>query len=131
MAEFWKASAIIMLTIVLGVTLGKTEKDFAVVLSILACCAVMVIAIGYLESVMGFLWKLGSSFRWENPFLESLLKISGVALVTELVGLISSDAGNQSLGKAMQILGDCVILFLSLPMFEGFFATIRDMMGFI
>jgi hypothetical protein len=51
--------------------------------------------------------------------------------VTELVGLISSDAGNQSLGKAMQILGDCVILFLSLPMFEGFFATIRDMMGFI
>ena len=57
--------------------------------------------------------------------------ISGVALVTELVRLISSDAGNQSLGKAMQILGDCVILFLSLPMFEGFFATIRDMMGFI
>ena len=47
MAEFWKASAIIMLTIVLGVTLGKTEKDFAVVLSILACCAVMVIAMGY------------------------------------------------------------------------------------
>ena len=51
--------------------------------------------------------------------------------MTELTSLISSDAGNSSLGKAMQILGNTAILFLSLPILESFISIIQDIIGFL
>ena len=128
---FWKAVAVILLTIVFGTALGKTEKDISVVLTIAACCIVMVIAMQYLSDVVAFLWQLGNWSGYQNPFLGTLLKISGVALTTELTGLIGLDAGNSALGKAIQILGNAVILFLSLPLFESFFTMVQEIMGIV
>ena len=128
MEAFWKAAAVLILTVILGVAIEKTEKDIAVVLSIAACCAVMTVAMHYLSDVVAFLWQLGNSTDYRNPFMGTLLKISGIALMTELTGLISSDAGNSSLEKAIQILGNAAILFLSLPLFESFFTIIQEIM---
>ena len=126
MEPFWKAAAVILLTVILSVTLGKTEKDIALVLSIAACCIILVIALGFL-----FMPKMEHSIQWLNSCIGSLLKITGVALTMELTGLISADAGNSALGKAMQILGNAVILYLSLPLFEGFLSIIQEIMGFL
>lgn len=131
MEAFWKAAAILILTVIFGAAIGKTEKDISVVLSVGACCIVMMVALQYLSDVVAFLWELGNSGEEGNPFLSILLKISGVALVTELSSLLSADAGNSSLGKAMQILGNAVILFLSLPIFEAFLSMIQEILGCI
>lgn len=131
MEAFWKAAAILILTVIFGAAIGKTEKDISVVLSVAACCIVMMVALQYLSDVVAFLWELGNSGAEGNPFLSILLKISGVALVTELSSLLSADAGNSSLGKAMQILGNAVILFLSLPIFEAFLSMIQEILGCI
>ena len=128
MEAFWKAAVIVILTIILGVTLGKTEKDISLVFSVTACCIILMVAIGYLSDVVAFLWKLVNSTHYKNPFMGTLLQISGVALVTELTSLISADGGNSALGKAMQFLGNTAILFLSLPLFEGFFTIVQELM---
>ena len=129
MENYWKACAIMILTVVLGAALGKTEKDFSVVLSLAACCIILMVALEYLSDILVFLWELGSGIGDRNPFTGILLKIAGVALVTEVSSLLSADAGNSSLGKAMQILGNSVILFLSLPILEGFLEIIREILG--
>ena len=126
MDSFWKATAIIILSVILNVTISKTEKDLGLVLTITTCCLVLLIAMEYLSEVIIFMRNLGDSFGYENPFLEILLKITGIALMTELTAVLSSDAGNSSLEKAMQILGSFVILFLSLPIFESFFSIICE-----
>lgn len=131
MEAFWKAVAVLILTVILGVTLGKTEKDIAIVLTAAACCAVMMVAIRYLSDVVAYLWELVSSTGGQNPFLDTLLKIAGVALVTELTGMLSADAGNHSLGKAVQILGNAAILFLSLPIFRSFFSIFQEILGIL
>lgn len=129
MENYWKACAIMILTVVLGAALGKTEKDLSVVLTLAACCIILMVALEYLSDILVFLWELGSGIGDRNPFTGILLKIAGVALVTEVSSLLSSDAGNSSLGKAMQILGNSVILFLSLPILEGFLEIIREILG--
>jgi len=131
MEGYWKAAAVIILTLILGTTVGKTEKDIALVLTVTACCGVVMVAMQYLSEVIGFLWKLGSNTGYQNSLMDTLLKITGVALMTELTGLLSSDAGNSSLGKAMQILGTSAILFLSLPLLEAFLSIIQELMGMI
>ena len=129
MEGFWKAAAILILTVVLGSAIGKTEKDLTVVLSLSACCIILMVALRYLSDVLAFLWELGNRVSDRNPFTGILMRIAGVSLVTEVSSLLSSDAGNSSLGKAMQILGNSVILFLSLPILEAFLTVIQEIMG--
>ncbi len=131
METFWKAIAVIILTVILGVTLGKTEKDISVVLSVTACSIIMIIAMQYLEEVIAFLWQLSSKESEQIPSIKIILKITGVALVTELTTLISSDAGNSSLGKAVEILGNATILNLALPLLETFLTILQELMGLI
>lgn len=129
MELFWKTTSVILLTVIFAVTIGKTEKDFSLVLSITACCIVLKVATQYLAEVIAFFWKWNSEFHSQNSFVNIILKISGVALLSELTALISSDAGNSSLAKAMEILGNAVILFLSLPIFQTFVTIIQDLLG--
>ena len=131
METFWKAIAVIILTVILGVTLGKTEKDISVVLSVAACSIIMIIAMQYLEEVIAFLWQLSSKESEQIPSIKIILKITGVALVTELMTLVSSDAGNSSLGKAVEILGNAAILNLALPLLETFLTILQELMGLI
>ena len=128
MELFWKAAVAVILTVILGVTIGKTERDISVALTATACCIVLMIGLQYLSEVIAFLWRLGAVNEEPASFWNTLLNISGVALMTELTGLISSDAGNHSLAKAMEILGNAAVLYLSLPVFETFFAMIQDIL---
>ena len=128
MEAYWKAAAIVILTIILGITLEKSQKDIAVALIITACCAVIMVALRYISEVINFLWELTEATGNPNSFLNTLLKITGVALMTEFTGFISSDAGNSSLAKAMQFLGTSVILYLSIPIFEAFFSMIQEIL---
>ena len=131
MEAFWKAAVLVILTIILGAAMGKVEKDFSIVLTVTACCLITMVAIRYLSEVMAYLRELSESAAYENPFLDTLMKISGIGLMTEFTQMLSSDTGNNSLGKAMQILGTSVMLFLSLPIFEAFFSVIQEIMRMI
>lgn len=124
-----KTIAIALLAVILSVTLGKTEKDISLVLSITACCGVTVVAVQYLSEVVSYLWELRCNINIQNPFIEILLKISGVALMTELSGVISTDAGNSSLSKALQILGSAAMVSLSLPILEAFLSILQEILG--
>ena len=131
MGDFWKAAAIVILTVIFGTAIGRTEKDISLVLSTVACCLVALTAVHYFSEVVVFLRKLSDSAENGNQFLEPLLKITGVAILTELTCLISADAGNASLGKSMQILGNAVILNLSLPVFEALIAVVQEMLRIV
>ena len=128
MGDFWKAAAMVLLAVILGASLGKTEKDIGVMLHLAACCAVSVIALEYLSPMLDFLHQLSSMAGDSGIFANTLLKITGIALVTELIGMISSDAGSNSLGKAMQLLGSSAILYLAVPVFELFFTMIQEIL---
>lgn len=129
MELFWKAICVILLAVIFAVTIEKTEKDFSLVLTITACCIVLKVATQYLAEVITFLGEWNSDFHSQNSFINIILKISGVALVSELTSLISADAGKSSLTKAMEILGNSVIIFLSLPIFQTFVTIIQDLLG--
>lgn len=131
MEIFWKAAAVMILTVILSAALGKMEKNFSAVLTVLACCVIMTTAVHYLRSVLDFLWQLERLSEYQNSFPGTLLQLSAVSLMTEITSMIGADTGNQTLGKAMQILGNAVILCLSLPLLESFLSIVQEIMGYL
>lgn len=129
MELFWKAAAAALITTVLGLTLGKNEKDISALLTMAVCCMGAMIAISYLEPVLDFLWELESLGDLQSDILGGLLKAVGIGLVAEIAAMVCTDAGNGSLGKTLQMLGTTVILYLSLPIFNAFLEMIQEILG--
>lgn len=129
MELFFKAAALILVTVVLSLFLGKLEKDTAVLMSIAACCLAGAAAFHYLEPVFSFLTTLSSAGNLQNGILVTLLKVAGITLVSEITGTICADSGNGSLGKMLQLLGSGVILYLSLPIFQLLLDLLTEVMG--
>lgn len=131
MELLWKAAGIAVLTVILSAAMEKKERDIAVVLAVIACCGIAGLAIRSLSDVIGFLGNICRVYDYPGSFVGIMLKITGVAVVTEMTAMISTDAGYSSLEKAMQFLGNAAILSLALPLFESFAEVVQEILNFV
>ena len=129
MDQYLRAAAAVLLAVVVCLTVGKQGKDMAVILSIAVCCMVIMVAIAYLRPVMEFLEQLESVGNLDRELTGAMFKIAGIGIMTEIAALVCADSGNASLGKALQLLGAAVILWLSIPMFNALMELIQRILG--
>lgn len=129
MGLFWKATAAVLITVVLVLAQGKQGQDFGLLLTMAVCSMVCFLAISYLEPVLDFLRELESLSQLQGDMLGILLKAVGIGLVAELAAMICTDGGNASLGKTLQMLGGAAILCLSLPILRAMLDLIRQILG--
>lgn len=128
MTAFFQACAIALLAVILILSQGKT-KEMGVILSLAGCCMVAMAAAGYLGPVLHFLEKLEALGNLDSAMIGALLKITGIGMITEIASLVCSDSGNGSLGKAVQLMGTAVILWLSIPLFTALVELIQKILG--
>ena len=129
MELFLQASAAALLGVLLCLMLSKQGKETGLLLSIAVCCMVCLIALQYLEPVVELMRQLQQQTQIAPEYLTILLKTLGIGMVGEIAALICGDAGNASLGKAVQILSAVVILWLAVPMFEDLMELVSDVLG--
>ncbi len=129
MAAFFQVAAGVLLTVILGIVVGKQSKDMTVLITVAACCMVLTVAAIYLQPVMEFVRKLQEVGKLDEDILQILLKAVGIGLIAELANLICADSGNAALGKAIQILATAVVLWLSLPLMNSLIDLVQKIMG--
>lgn len=129
MDGFWQGTALALIGAVLALVLGKRSENMAMLVMIAAVCMVSAMAISYLKPAMELIDKLRDIGKLDNEMLSALLKAVGIGLVTELATVICSDAGMGSVGKALQMLGAAVILWLALPLVEQLLELLQDVLG--
>ena len=131
MDVFIKTVAGILIAVVLCLALANQGRDIYLLLSVFVCCAVVAVALTYLKPVVDFVSRLQSIGQLDSNLIRVLLKALGIGLLAEITSLICADAGNASLGKGVQILASCVILWISIPMFDSLLELIDNLLGAI
>ncbi len=126
---YWKVTAMILLALVMGIMLERQEKDLSVLLTVLVCCGASTAAISCLEPAWELIYELKALTQIQSDVMDALLKVIGIALVSEVLATICVDAGNSSLGKGLQFTGSAVILYLSVPIFRAVMACVQDILG--
>ena len=129
MGTFYQAAALVLVASVLGLVLSKQGKEMTVMLTIGVCCMVLVAAIAFLKPVLEFMHQLESLGKLNSQMVQILFKVVGIGIVSEIAGMICSDAGNYSMGKALQLLSNAVILWLSIPVFQTLLELIQQIVG--
>lgn len=128
MELLWKTLVMVLISVLLGLSVGKQEKDLSIVLSLVVCTITVSFALTYLEPVISFLRGLEVLAELQGGILNIILQVCGVSIVSDLVSMICSDAGNASLAKAVQFLSACAILHLTIPMMQAFIDLIQGIL---
>ena len=129
MVIFLQAAAGVLVASVLGLTLAKQNKEMTTLLIIAVCCMVVMASIGFLQPVLELLRQLESLGNLNEEMVQILFKVVGIGLVSEIASMICADAGNASLGKALQMLGSMVVLWLAIPAFQALLSLIQKILG--
>ena len=129
MELYWKVTAGVLVATLLGLQLGRHDAAFQTLLVIAVCTMGAAAAMQFLSPVLDLLGELEAAAQLKDGILTILLKCTGIALVSELAEWICRDSGNGSLGSMIQLLGRCVILYLSIPVVTALLTLIRDILG--
>lgn len=129
MDEFFRAAAGVMVAVILWIVLSRQGKEYALILSIGACCLVLVVMLRFLQPVLNLLTRLQEMGNLQPEWLSIMLKAVGIGLVTEMGALICTDAGNAALGKTLQFLGAGAVLWLSIPLVNSLIELLERILG--
>lgn len=118
-----------LIGVVLTLLIGRQNRDMSVLLSLGICAAVCIAGGGYLGALMDFLGEIRVMGGLDREFLSVLLKCAGVGFLAELAGLICADAGEGAMAKAIQILANAAVIFLSLPLLRRMIELLEEVLG--
>ena len=99
MADVIKIIGIGLLALIIIVILKQYKPEFAIYVSMIAGVLILVLAIQKLTGIINLLQSLANKTYINKSFLSILLKITGIAFITEFAVSICSDAGEKAIGN--------------------------------
>lgn len=124
-----KSAGAVLITSVVGLALGKEGKEYRILLTLGCGAMVLILSVTFLQPVISFLRELEAMGNMDSDLVGILMKVTGICLVSQMAGLVCTEAGDSSLAKALEMLAAVVILWLSIPVFQGLLNLIEGILG--
>lgn len=129
METFLQAVGLVLIGVVLTMVVGRQSRDMSLLLSLGISAMVCIAGAGYLSTLTDFLGEIRQLGNLDNHWISILLKCAGIGFLAELAGLICADAGQSAMGKALQILANAAVIFLSLPLLRELLNLLEEVLG--
>ena len=129
MEAYIKWAAVVLVGLILSLVIGRQSRDMSILLTLAVCTMVSMTALTFLEPVLDLLRQLRRLGNLSGEAISILLKTAGIGLLSELAALICADAGEGAMGRALQILSNAAILWLSLPLFQQILTMIEGVLA--
>jgi len=131
MEVFIKATSLALISAVLCLFVMKRDKEISVVLSLAACCMLLILSVEHLQPVVKFVYQLRDMGGLDRDMLAILLQAVGVGVLSQIMGSVCADAGAGAIGKALQTLATAVMLCISLPAFSGLMDLLNSVLDLL
>ena len=129
MEIFWKSVGASLIALILGMILAKRSPDAATVLTLLVCCMLLGVAVRFLSPIVDYMHTLSSLGNNDRDNLEILMKATALGIISQISAMLCVDAGNSALGKGIEIMAVCAILWVSLPLLSELVELISEVVG--
>lgn len=129
MELYLRSTALVLVGVILSLVLGKKSPDLGLLLVMAVSCMVCLAAAEYLGAMMDLVREIRILGSLDGELVSVLLKCAGIGFVSELSCLICQDAGQNAMAKALQILANCTIIYLSLPLLRQLLSLLQEVLG--
>ena len=128
---FLKATACVLITVLLCLVLSKQGKDYSMLVSLATCTTVLICAGVYLQPILVFLERLVQLGDLNAELLGMLLKITGIGFISQIASLACADTGNKVLERTLQILSTITIIWIAVPILEEMLQMMESLLEVI
>ena len=119
-----KIIGIAFIAVIIIVILKQYRPEFAIYASIIAGVLILTIASGTLSGIIDMINSISSKTNINSDFLMILIKITGIAILTEFAVSICKDAGESAIASKVDVGGKILIISLSIPIINALIETV-------
>lgn len=109
--------------------LKQHNKEYGIIVSLLGGLIILYFAIKNAQPVFNFIQDLTATAKLPNDAFIILLKVLGIAYITQLSCDVCRDSGETALASKLELLGKFTILIFSIPLFEKVLSLILKVLG--
>lgn len=119
MEEIIKIIGIGLVALVIIIILKQYRPEYAIYVSIIAGILILFLAMEKLSGVINLLQSISDKTFINKQFLGILLKITGIAIITEFAVSVCSDAGEKAIASKIEIGSKVIIIAMSIPIISS------------
>lgn len=116
------------ISLIIIIILKQYKPDFAIYISIIAGAIILLLVMDKLSSIVNLLSSIQNKANMNNQFLVILLKITGIAFLTEYASSICKDAGESAIATKIDLGGKVLIIAISIPIIQALLELIIKIM---
>lgn len=113
-----------LISLIIIIILKQYKPEFTVYVSIIAGILIIALTIGKIAGIIDILKNLANKTTINNQFLVLLIKITGIAILTEYTVSICKDSGESAIASKVDFGGKIVIMSMSIPIISSLLETI-------
>ncbi len=113
-----------LISLIITIILKQYKPEFSIYISLIAGILILYLVMDKLTGIIDLLKNLAQKTNISNSFLLILLKITGIAILTEFAGSVCKDAGEAAIAKKIELGGSIIIIAISVPILSKLLETI-------
>ena len=122
--DITKVIGIAFISVIIIIILKQSKPEFAIHASIIAGIIILSMMMGYLEKIIDLIKTISSKANINSQFLEIILKITAIAILSEFSVSICKDSGENSIASKVDLSGKIIIITLSIPIINALLSTV-------
>lgn len=113
-----------LISLVVIIILRQYKPEFALYASMAASVLILALVFEKLYSIIGLLTSFASKTAINTAFIGLLIKITGIAILTEFAVSICKDCGESAIANKIDIGGKIMIVTVSIPVISSLLETV-------
>ena len=119
MGEIVKIIGIGMIAVIIIIVVKQYRPEFAIYISIVAGILILMISLQKMGVIVSLIKSISEKAGINGEFLEILLKITGIAILTEFAVSICKDSGESAIASKIEMGSKVIIISMSVPIISS------------
>ncbi len=119
-----KIIAIGLIALIIIIIVKQYRPEFTIYVSLIAGVLILTLIMDKLSAIINLLTNLSNKTVINNEFLVLLIKITGIAFLTEFAVSICKDSGESAIANKMDMGGKVIIISMSIPIIASLLETV-------
>lgn len=113
-----------LISLIIIIIVKQYRPEFTIYISLIAGVIILMLIMDKISAIIDLLTNLSAKTSINNEFLVLLIKITGIAFLTEFAVSICKDSGENAIANKMDIGGKVIIISMSIPIMASLLETV-------
>ena len=113
--EIIKIIGIALIALIIIIMLKQYRPEYAIFISILTGVLILFLVMDRLTGIINLIESIKSKFSINTQFIALLIKITGIAFLSEFAVSICKDSGEAAIASKIELGSKIIIISMSIP----------------